>query len=550
MFFRSLFSKTLMNTARLCCKLLDRHGAVIKLLETRASSLFDARDYKRSEHVYTAILFLDPQNEQAFNNVLTIALQSKNLSNAISRLKNRLLDFPDDYFAVSDLVQLSLHMNDLSTAEFYLASAITLAPDSPNTVFLRALLLRHTNDLVASSQLLRDLLGSHPRHFQGKLLLAYNSVSLDQKSEAASLFLEVADDYPLSFQPYLGLASLKYYKDIEHPHLDRIRQLISDQAAPPDDLANLQSAMGQILDSLGIYSEAFEYFRGASAIRKRPFDRSSWSKIIDDHLAVFTRILHNKFHPSSGATTGWNLVFIIGMPRSGTTLVDQILASHPQVVAGGEDPFVAQLVDEVALSRRILKDYPFCVKRWPGDVFHDIADKYGDHIKANTGDNQNVYTNKCLSNVLRVGLLKLIFPDCRFIHCRREPLDTLLSCFFHPLPDVPYSDDLSDLAFAYKQYVRLMHHWDNEFFESILHVDYETMVVNSEATVRTLLRFCGLDWDVNCANFHKNSRVVNTSSEYQVKEPIYQTSVNRWKNYSSHIEEIIHELNCTSRDHE
>jgi hypothetical protein len=235
-------------------------------------------------------------------------------------------------------------------------------------------------------------------------------------------------------------------------------------------------------------------------------------------------------------------IFIVGMPRSGTSLVEQILASHPDVAAAGE----LEVMDDV--ERRAASiiggrgGYPKCLRGATASEMTALADHYLGVI-ADIAKGARFVTDKLPINYERLGLIERLFPNARIVHTTRYALDTCLSCYFQNFGNThTYSSNLRALGEVYRIYERLMAHWHATLSIRILDVSYEDLVSDPEQAVRTLLEFCDLPWDPRCLDFHKSTRYVNTASYDQVRQPIYQSSVGRWKHYESHLGELIDAL--------
>jgi len=233
-------------------------------------------------------------------------------------------------------------------------------------------------------------------------------------------------------------------------------------------------------------------------------------------------------------------VFILGMPRSGTTLVEQILSSHPRVHAAGELSFFDELTLRPVADQERALDYIDCMDALDAPTVSLLADTYlqrlCDGCPAQTIARA---TDKMLSNYLHLGLIHMLFPRAYFIYCRRDPMDVCVSIFAHAFTDMPFAWDLHEIGRYYRQYQRLMGHWQRTFGEAkLLELRYERLVADQQAVTRELLEHCGLPWDRACVDFHRNPRHVLTASDWQVRQPIYSSSIDRWKRYAEHLQPL------------
>ena len=233
-------------------------------------------------------------------------------------------------------------------------------------------------------------------------------------------------------------------------------------------------------------------------------------------------------------------VFIVGMPRSGSSLVEQILSSHPMVYGAGELNDIKNLASTLFATSHQHKNKIFSNVQTSKLI--ELADRYLSSVEKVCGDALRV-TDKMPSNFLWLGFIMQLFPDARIIHCIRDPRDTCLSCYFQPfVRSHDYANDLGDLAFYYRQYERLMHHWQQNVNLPILNVYYSDLIADAEAVARQMIGFIGLDWDDNCLNYHKSDRITATASWDQVRQPIYTKSLARWKHYRKHIDPLLDEF--------
>jgi hypothetical protein len=274
------------------------------------------------------------------------------------------------------------------------------------------------------------------------------------------------------------------------------------------------------------------HYDAANALkgRLRRLDRVGLAAEYD---AIIARFRGETVSPPQGAPTNPDddlPVFIFGMPRSGTTLVEQILSSHPAVAAGDELPFWNEHTSGDQASRLDALD---------AGALAQAAEAYRALLRG-IGLRARRVTDKAPGNFERLGLLHLALSGARFIHCRRHPVDTCLSIYFESFGAVEgYASNRGDLAFAYRQYERLMEHWRGVLPpDRFTEVRYETLVADREAETRRLVEFCGLDWDDACLASERNARVVKTASMWQVRQPVYATSVDQWRRNESWLGDL------------
>jgi len=394
----------------------------------------------------------------------------------------------------------------------------------------RALALEGKRDEAETE--LRRLLTVAPhlaeaRTFLGELLS--NGGALEEAADQLTLAVE---GFPPAFQK---LAAVKRFKEADRPLVERMRGRADGPGLDVLALASVQFGLGKAFDDLGDYAEAMRRYEAGNKLRGRSdrLDRAALAARYDALIAGYTAEALDSAQRSLAmpARQGDDLpVFIVGMPRSGTTLVEQILSSHPVVAAGGELPFWAQWR---------FNSPDFGIGALERASLSKAAEDYCAQLRQ-IGPEALRVTDKRPGNFEMLGLIRLAFPDARIIHCRRNPVDTCLSIFFANFgASQDYAWDRGDLAFAYRQYERLMDHWRRVLPpDRFTEVHYATLVADPEAETRRLIAFCGLDWDDACLAPERNGRVVRTASLWQARQPVYKTSVERWRRYEPWLGEL------------
>ena len=379
---------------------------------------------------------------------------------------------------------------------------------------------------------LRRLLAQAPQLAAARVLLAQILSERGMLDEAAEHLTVAVEVIPQAFH---SLAIAKRMREPDRPLVDRMRLYAERPDLETMERVNIGFGLGKAYDDLGDYAEAMRHYVAANQHKSMSvrLNREALSAKYDGFISGFTAeaMARARRALARPARLDDDLpVFIVGMPRSGTTLIEQILSSHPAIAAGGELPFWIDRLGDLNASP---------IDRVAAGGLFGAADEYL-HLLRQIGPQALRVTDKAPFNFEFLGQLRLVLPNARIIHCRRRPIDTGLSIFFMNFPDHQrYAWDQGDIVFQYRQYERLMDHWRRVLApERFTEVQYETLIADREAETRRLIAFCGLDWDDACLSPERNERKVQTSSLWQARQPVYKTSVERWRRYEPLLGEL------------
>ncbi|MGE0596663.1 MAG: sulfotransferase [Hyphomonadaceae bacterium] len=365
-------------------------------------------------------------------------------------------------------------------------------------------------------------------------LLNLGNLKEDQgkRTAAQALYERVLTLDPDHAEALARLGNLARVSGPDDPLIAQLEQALDRPGLSANARANLGFALGRVRDAAGLYGPAFDAYAAANRASAEDapqpaYDRRAQEQLVDDIIAAF---------PAAGAdeeaTAANPPIFICGMFRSGSTLTEQVLASHASVSAGGELDLLPAMV------RNELSPFPAAMARVDEQALAQLARRYLKTVRA-LFPNAPIVTDKRPDNFLYVGLIKRLFPRAKIVHTRRDPLDNCLSVYFlHLDRGMGYALDLMNCAHFYRQHARLMDHWRALYGADLLDFDYDAFVRAPRPTVEHLLRFCGLDWDENCLSFHTLDNSVKTASVWQVREPLYDRSSGRWRNYEPHLGEL------------
>jgi tetratricopeptide (TPR) repeat protein len=361
--------------------------------------------------------------------------------------------------------------------------------------------------------------------------------------EAREGFVRAIEADPREGMYYLNLSEVKTFAEGD-THLAAMEGLARDMTSlSAISRISLNFALAKAYDDVGRYDDAFRCMRDGNALKRGriAYDETAVRHIYDRVRATFDREL---FQSKTGAGFRSPLpVFVVGMPRSGTTLVEQILASHPSVHGAGEVPDFNNLVDRMNGTSGNSVSYPEGVAALTPAELCDVGKQYIDGLRRLATTAKRV-TDKALSNFQFLGFIHLTLPDARIIHVSRDPLDTCLSCFSKLFAtEQNYTYDLGELGRYYRKYAELMGHWRSVLPEGrVLEVRYEDVIADLETEARRIVDYCGLPWHPSCLAPHKTNRPIRTASVSQVRRPVYRTSEGRWRVYRDHLGPLVEAL--------
>jgi tetratricopeptide (TPR) repeat protein len=494
-------------------------------------------------------LRLNPNHAEARRNLALIPPQQSQLGDVIARAGQLVRLDPDNFQARTELGAALLAAGRPEEAAVHLGEAARLTPDSAEAyrnLGVAHLRLRRTDEAIGC---FREALRRNPAHAAARNYLGAALETQGRLDEALAEFREALRRDPCNSQALFCLGEMAAagrhrFADEEVLHL---RRLAARDDLPIDDLCRLNFALALVLDAAGAYDDAFAACRRANDFRREidrrcgvTFDPAAHRSLVGRLIAAFTPAWFERARPFG---VGDELpVFVVGVLRSGTSLAEQILASHPRAHGAGELMDVDVLAGGLPRLLRAAEEYPECLARLGAPTARVLAEEYVHKLRHLGGAAERVI-DKFPSNFLHLGLIATLWPKARVIHCRRDPVDTCLSCYFQNFASpFPFTNDLRHLGWYYREYERLMAHWATVLPLPLFELRYEELTADQEAVSRRLVDFCGLEWDDRCLRFHENERPVWTASFLQVRQPMHQKSVRRWKRYEAHLGPLLEAL--------
>ena len=460
------------------------------------------------------------------------ALQESNYEASRKAFAKYLEVRPTDERALICAAEVSRQFNDTShVCEIY-AKAVGLEPNNLNlrAEWIETLFADQQTEVAVTSA--QEASARHPDFLRFKLQIAQAEVINGNFDVARRIFWECHAEDPQHLAPLSQLSQNATAEDMDHlaPVLDALWQ--KRQTLSPGDQITLAYARARVTEKLKRYEEAWEsYALGAATHRSiSRYNELSTQKNLQMHQQLFDR--QSPIHRiTQNKSLGSNLIFIVSLPRAGSTLVEQILASHPMVDAIGERSFAFEAFNLWYDDPRLKPS-----NRFEEGAFEAARTQYMNSATETAFGKGPFIIDKSITNFLYVGFLHTLFPGARFVHVVRNPLDVAFSCFATPFfTGIEWSYELGETGRMIRRYQKLMRQWMKQWPDDILNASYEELIEDVETTTRRVLEFCNLEWDPACLDFHKTKRAVMTASVVQVRQPIYQTAKGRASHFEAHL---------------
>jgi len=511
-----------------------------------------------------------PDLAEAHNNMGNLFYQQGRMEDALSSLDKALKIKPDYVEALNNMGNIFNLMYRLDEAVACFQKAVALNPDNAETYNSLGNAFQGHGKLMEAISCFEKALEVRPDfapsyYYKGNVL-----VYLGKMDEAIGCYekaLDVMPDFAMAAagkarvlmrkgkfgdaRKYLlhliqsgekdtevALAHARvsgYFKEYEEA-VSVLKDALSRESAGSGRLARIHFALGELYDKTENYDNAFHHYEQGNALKPVHFDAEKHENYISSMIEVYNPV--KKSHLPKAANSSDLPIFIVGMPRSGTTLTEQILSSHNRVFGAGELPDIGNIMQQLRFAQDMRSPRPENLKSLTSQGLNSFADAYLKMLRKLSDDAFRV-TDKMPNNFLYLGLIRQLFPNAAIIHCVRDSRDIALSVYFQNfLASHTYAFDLRNIAVYHNEYKRIMHHWKEVFGISMLEVRYEELIENQEAVSREIVAHAGLEWDDRCLCFHKSGRAVATSTYHQVREPVYTRSAGRWKNYEKHLKAL------------
>ena len=508
------------------------------------AAILRARDeFLEAEHAYRRAISLKPRYIEAYGNLAALLAQCDRDDEALRVLAQAIEINPKH---VPTLLQIARHqLNKANYVQAEQACRLALQED-PNNANAHALLgevLHETDRFPEALESFETALTLKPDYIEAHNHYGVCLKSVGRLEEAREQFLKTIELNPWAFGCYANLADLEKYTP-DNPRFRAMEAIMKDASDPTNEAyMALHFGLGKAYEDVGEYDKAFSHFQTGATMKRAKL------KYNEEEAFGFFDAIRETFNSNFFANPPFEgnpsevPVFIVGMPRSGSTLIEQILSSHPQTCGAGEIKEFSRRLTALRSRFPTLPKYPQIALKMNRDHYKIVADGYLSKLQNYSTEALKV-TDKLLTNYYFVGMLHIAFPNAKFIHSKRNPVDTCLSAFTKLFKDdMPHSYDFGELGRYYKKYEELMAHWEQMLPPGVIKtVVYENVVDDLEASARELVEFVGLPWDPACLSFHESRRPVKTASVVQVRQPVYRSSVEKWRSYGSRLQPLVDAL--------
>lgn len=491
--------------------------------------------------LYRELLQQSPNNVDAMRLLAgVLAARSSKVEEAEALLRKAISLAPDYALAFLDLGGLLHDQYRYAEAMECLQRASRLQPQAAKPLYMLASTLAPAGRTSEALDTYREVLKRHPRHAGARLGLGHTFKTIGRVQEAVAAYRECNRIRPDNGEVYWSLANLKTYRFTD----DEVREMQS-RLARADELTEKSTvhflfALAKAHEDNGDFDAAWDcYARGNAKQRMlERYDPVQTEVANDAILEVFDRSLLQK--KGGQGHLDASPIFVVGLPRSGSTLIEQILASHSMVEGTSELPYLGRVATSLNRNRADGLNYPHAVRELKAQHFKVLGQYYLRQAQLHRYTDRPRFVDKMPNNFPTIGFLHLILPNAKIIDARRHPLDCTLSCYRQLFAKgQTFVYDLADIGEYFLEYQRMMDHWHEVLPERVLTMQHEDLVTDFDGQVRRLLDYCGLPWEDACANFHETERPIRTASSEQVRQPIYAKSINFWRNYEAHLGELI-----------
>lgn len=503
----------------------------------------DSQKFEEAELSYRRAITLKGDYLEALNNLGALLVQQDRYEEGLRVLADTLKLHPGDAKTLVNIARTHLRRGAYIMAERAANMALESDPESIDALCIAGQAAHDLDKYDASLDFFERALDIESNNIEVLNHYGIALKSVGRLEDARNAFLKALELVPTAMGTYSNIVDLEKFT-AEHPLFNAMVG-IWENVKDKDDagFTALHFALGKAYEDVGDYNKAFFHVSTGARFKRATltYDEAEVFKFYDDIMTFYSReYFEARTYPGNPTHVP---IFVIGMPRSGSTLTEQIISSHPQVYGAGEIKVLSQCLGQLRQKFPSLPRFPAMASALKPSHLTHIANGYLTAVIQMSNSAERV-TDKLLTNYFFVGLINTLFPNAKFIHTKRNPVDTCLSTYTKLFKDdMPHSYNLGELGRYYCKYEEIMTHWHKVLPEGVmLDVQYEETIADPEANARRIIEFCELEWDPICLSFHESNRPVKTASVSQVRKPIYSTSVERWRRYGANLNPLLEAL--------
>ena len=504
------------------------------------SLYYELGQHDQAINSYKQALSINPDSADALNNMGIVYQTLDQFNEAASFYKKAISINPEHPEALNNLGNILKEFGQFDEAIDFYKKALTVNPKFDEAHYNLGIALYKLGKTDKAIDTFKQVLTHNPNFADARNFLGTLFQDLGQVDEAINCYVNALAIEPDNSHFHFNLSQSKHYKpgDTQFTHM---QSLISSKDLIESERIRLCFALAKAYEDLGNKAELFKVLNEGNKLHKEEINYSI-EKDLNNHYLLRKLFKSSIKESSSYKPLAVRPIFIVGMPRSGTTLVEQIISSHHKVHGAGElptlDSLIAPILNSYLSNNNVLSE----------ENFLSLRQEYSYRHLSNLNNTESIITDKMPTNFENIGFILKAFPEAKIIHLKRNAMAVCWSIYKRSFSNknLGFAYDMRDLAQFYNSYSKLMDFWHELFPNQIYDISYEDLTTNQEEETRNLLDYCELDWDESCLNFYTNKRAVKTASSLQVKEPIYQGSSEVWKKYETQLKLLINNLDYSS----
>ncbi len=504
-----------------------------------AARYLQSDELAKAEPIIKGVLKKHPNDVSAIRMLADLAMRLSRFEDAKNLLERCLELAPDFTLARQNYASVLRRLQRQSEALIETEKLLREDPKNPRHLMLKAAILTQLGKNSAAVDIFERVVKDYPNQSAAQMSSGHNLKTLGRVDEAIAAYRRTVEISPTTGEAYWSLANLKTYR-FSDEEIDTMRATVTSGGGDADDQNHLAFALGKALEDRGEFDESFKFYKRGNNIRRIHHTYDPKRNMYNAVRQVKTCTAELFAGKGSGGCADPDPIFIVGLPRAGSTLLEQILASHSQVQGTTELP------DAIAISRKLggrdknnpATRYPEILRELSAEQRVELGQGYLDSTRAHRND-LPFFVDKMPNNWLHTGLIHLILPNAKIIDARRHPMAGCFACYKQLFANgQTFTYDLGHVGHYYRNYINVMDHWDEVLPGKVLHVQYEDMVADSETQIRRVLDYCNLPFEEQCLRFYETDRAVRTPSSEQVRQPIFQEGLEQWRNYETHLDPL------------